>query len=205
MEIINGSHPLLASKDRISNDFKINDLGKVVIVTGANMAGKSTFLRSLGTNIILACSGAKVCAEKFIFSPINIHTSIRANDSLQKNESYFYAELMRLKKIIDRLKSGEKLFIILDEMLRGTNSKDKHSGSQGLIEQLLKYNVVGIVATHDVKLGELTKKYPEKISNKRFEVKITGEKLSFDYKLMDGVSQNLNATFLMKKYRIISQ
>ncbi len=191
------------ASSRVVNNYDIKDLKKITILTGANMAGKSTFLRTVGVNLILASAGTKVCAEEFIYSPIDIYTSVRTNDSLHKNESYFYAELMRLKKMIDRLKNGEALFIILDEMLKGTNSKDKHSGSKGLIEQLLKYNVSGIAATHDIQLGELINKYPNNIKNKRFEVGIENEKLIFDYKLQDGISKNLNATFLMKKYGII--
>lgn len=155
--------------------------------------------------MVLAFCGAKVCAREFCVSPIQLFTSVKLSDSLQKNESYFYAELMRLKQIVDRLKSGEKLFVIIDEMLRGTNSKDKHHGSRGMIEQLLKMKVSGIIATHDIQLGNLIEKYPDKISNKRFEVQIQNDKLGFDYKLQDGISRNLNATFLMKKYGIIEQ
>lgn len=201
--IKNGGHPLILKKDRVCNDFKISGLHKITIVTGANMAGKSTFLRTTGINIILGACGTTVCAESFSFSPIQIYTSVRTNDSLHKNESYFYAELMRLKKITDYLKSGKKLFIILDEMLKGTNSKDKHTGSKGLLEQLIKQKASGLVATHDIQLGKLSNKYPENISNKRFEVENINDKLVFDYKLKDGISKNLNASYLMKKYGII--
>jgi DNA mismatch repair ATPase MutS len=203
LKIKSGGHPLIDKQNRIDNDFEISGLGKITIITGANMAGKSTFLRTVGVNMLLASTGAKVCAKEFIFKPTDIYTSVRTNDSLSKNESYFYSELMRLKKIIDKLKSDEELFVIIDEMLRGTNSNDKHKGSQGLIEQLIKYKVTGLVATHDVLLGNMKNDYPKNIDTKKFEVDIVENDISFDYKLKDGVSQNLNATFLMKKYGII--
>ncbi len=202
-KIKSGGHPLIYRENRVTNDFEIIGLKKISIVTGANMAGKSTFLRTTGINMVLAAAGAPVCAEKMIFTPIPVYTSVRTNDSLHKNESYFYAELMRLKKITDYLKTGKKLFIILDEMLKGTNSKDKHTGSKGLIEQLIRLNASGLAATHDIQLGKLSEEHPINISNKRFEVEILNNELVFDYKLKDGISQNLNASFLMKKYGII--
>ncbi len=198
-----GGHPLLPDDVRVNNDFELVGKGNFSIITGANMAGKSTFLRTVGINIVLAGCGSVVCADKFRFSPIKIHTSVRTNDSLQKSESYFYAELKRLHGIIERLDKNENLFVIVDEMLRGTNSKDKHHGSMAFTEQLSQQNAIGLIATHDIGLGELSKKYPEKIKNNRFEVEITDEKLHFNYKLEDGISQNLNATFLMKQMGII--
>ena len=203
LKIKEGGHPLISSKKMVSNDFSIEGLHKISIITGANMAGKSTFLRTVGINMILGAMGTPVCAKEMSFSPIQIFTSVRTNDSLQKNESYFYAELMRLKKITDSLKAGNKLFVIIDEMLRGTNSKDKHNGSYKLIKQLLKYKTAGLVATHDIQLGKLIEEHPNNISNKRFEVEIINDEVVFDYKIKDGISQNLNASFLMKKYGII--
>ncbi len=204
-EIKQGGHFLIHRSKRVDNDFTITGLQKIGIITGANMAGKSTFLRTVGVNIILASAGSVVCAEKMSYSPINLYTSIRSRDSLSENASYFFAELMRIRKIIETLNQGEKLFVIIDEMLRGTNSKDKHEGSRGLILKLLKYNAVGLVATHDVQLGELSQTYPENIFNRRFESEITDGELFFDYKMKDGVSRHLNATFLMQKYGIIDE
>ncbi len=198
----NLGHPMILKNDRVDNDIKFNDWKNFVIITGANMAGKSTFLRTLGVNLILASTGTSVCAKHFEWSPIDVFTSLRTKDSLDKNESYFFAELKRLKIIIDRLNNNQPLFIILDEILKGTNSKDKQSGSMQLIEQLIGLNASGIIATHDLILGELIKTYPENIINKCFEVEIVNDKLVFDYKLKDGVSQNMNATFLMKKMGI---
>jgi DNA mismatch repair ATPase MutS len=156
----------------------------------------------VAVNFILAMTGAPVCAKKFVFSPADIFTSIRTSDNLLASESYFFAELKRLKLIIDTLDSGTKLFIILDEILKGTNSKDKQEGSKALLKQLIRFNSSGLIATHDLTLGELINEYPDNIRNMRFEVEIKNDELDFDYKLKDGISQNLNATFLMKKMGI---
>ncbi|MEL6843331.1 MAG: DNA mismatch repair protein MutS, partial [Bacteroidota bacterium] len=147
-------HPLLKADTRVCNDMDLGKPGEFLVVTGANMAGKSTFLRTVGTNLILARCGGVVCAERYEFAPIPLITSIRTHDSLEDNESYFYAELKQLKKIIDRLKEGT-VFIIVDEMLRGTNSRDKQTGSRKFIEQLIQLRGVGMIATHDLALGEL--------------------------------------------------
>jgi DNA mismatch repair ATPase MutS len=166
------------------------------------MAGKSTYLRTVGINMVLAMTGAPVLAKSFKLKPVDIFTGIKTTDSLQDGESYFFAELKRLKEIIDALENGAQLFIILDEILRGTNSADKHKGSEGLIKQLIKLNASGMIATHDLALGQLENTFPDKVVNKRFEVEIKDNELVFDYKLKKGISQNLNATFLMKKMGI---
>jgi len=195
-------HPLILNSNRVNNDFGMPEQEQLHILTGANMAGKSTFLRTIGINFILATAGSVVCASYFKFKPISLHTSMRTNDSVQNSESYFYAELKRLKTLIDRLKSGEKIFIIIDEMLRGTNSKDKHAGSEALIQQLIHLNAKGLIATHDIMLGSMADKFKGIIANYRFEVEIKDDELFFDYILKPGISQNLNATFLMKKMGI---
>lgn len=203
-EFHKAGHPLIHYEKRICNDYNISKEAFISIVTGANMAGKSTFLRTVGVNLILGMIGSVVCAENMKFTPIKIFTSVRTNDSVQKSESYFFAELKRLKLIIDELKSGNQLFVIIDEMLRGTNSKDKHLGSEAIIKRLFSLNSVGIVATHDIDLGKLATEFPENVQNKRFEVDIKNDELFFDYTIKDGISQNLNAIFLMKKMEIIS-
>jgi DNA mismatch repair ATPase MutS len=147
-------------------------------------------------------TGAPVLAESFVFKPVDLFTSIRTSDSLQDGESYFFAELKRLKQMISLLEDDKKLFIILDEILRGTNSADKRKGSKSLLSQLVRLGASGMIATHDLTLGELHDVFPEYITNKRFEVEIIDDELFFDYKLKEGVSQNLNATFLMKKMGI---
>lgn len=201
LEVKNLGHPLINSTMRVNNDVSIKH-NEFKIITGANMAGKSTYLRTIGVNLVLAMCGAPICAESFSFKPVQIFTSIRTRDSLHKNESYFYAELKRLQAIIQKLKEGSRLFIILDEILKGTNSKDKHTGSEALLKQLIKFNASGIVATHDVGLGQLEGIFPNNIKNNCFEVDIIENKLHFDYKLREGVSQNLNATFLMREMGI---
>ncbi len=195
-------HPLLPAQQRVDNPIQLQGWGQLMIITGANMAGKSTYLRTVGVNLVLAMTGAPVCAEQFRFKPIAIYTSMRTKDSLQASESFFYAELKRLRMLIENLSQGKKIFIILDEILKGTNSTDQHLGSKALIEQLVKLEGVGLIATHDLSLGELEKKYPESIYNYCFEIEIQGENLSFDYKLRPGITQNLNATYLMKKMGI---
>lgn len=197
-------HPLLPTAIRITNDVKFSGSPSVMIITGANMAGKSTFLRTITVNLVLAMNGAPVCARKMEFFPCDIMSSIKIQDSLTNNESYFYAELLRIKAIIEHVRNNPKTVVILDEILRGTNTKDKQMGSLGLLEKLISLNSVVIVATHDLVIGELENKYPKVVANNCFEVELTDDQLVFDYKLKHGISQKLNASFLMKKMDIIS-
>lgn len=198
----NLGHPMLHRDVCVRNDVKVDKRPFFLVVTGANMAGKSTYLRTVGINHTLACIGAPVCATSLVFYPSHLVTNLRTSDSLNDNESYFFAELKRLKMIIDRLQSGEELFIILDEILKGTNSEDKQKGSIALMKQLVSLDGNGIIATHDLLLGELEKQYPEAVKNYRFEADIKDEHLSFSYKIREGVAQNMNACFLMKKMGI---
>jgi DNA mismatch repair ATPase MutS len=168
------------------------------------MSGKSTFLRTVGVNAILGMTGAPVCAKKMIFTPMEIYSSIRTNDSLAKRESYFYAELRRLKSIVDELRKGRQLLVILDEILKGTNSVDKQAGSLSLIRHLMQYQLAGLFATHDLALGKLRDEFPENIHNLCFEINIEGDRMEIDYLLRDGVCKNLNASFLMKNMGILS-
>jgi DNA mismatch repair ATPase MutS len=200
----NLGHPLIPSEKRIGNDFFIQEDERIVIITGANMAGKSTFLRTLGVNLILAAQGCNVCASSFSFTPMRLFTHMRTSDNLMKDESYFYAELLRLHHMLELLRQGENLFIIIDEMLKGTNSIDKLNGSVELLKQLINYHTHCVVATHDLKLTELASSYPRVIKNQCFEVNLSNNDLEFDYKLRDGVTSTMNATFLMRKMGIIS-
>ena len=195
-------HPFIAPKNNVGNEISVTGWSQFNIVTGANMAGKSTYLRTVGINLVMAMTGMPVLAKSFDFKPVDIFTGIKTSDSLQDGESYFFAELKRLKALIDLLEDGDQIFIILDEILRGTNSADKQKGSLGLIQQFIRLGASGMIATHDLALGDLINSYPENIKNKRFEVEIENNELVFDYKLKDGISQNLNATFLMKKMGI---
>lgn len=198
-------HPLMPASQCVKNDATIPSRPFFLIITGANMAGKSTYLRTIGVNYLLACIGAPVCCEKLKLHPNQLITSLRTSDSLSDNESYFFAELKRLKRIIDLLNQGQQLFIILDEILKGTNSMDKQKGSFDLIRQFMQLKANGIIATHDLLLGSLIKQFPEEIRNYCFEADIKENELTFSYKLREGVAQNMNACFLMKKMGIILQ
>lgn len=198
-------HPLMPASQCVKNDATIPSRPFFLIITGANMAGKSTYLRTIGVNYLLACVGAPVCCERLKLHPNQLITSLRTSDSLSDNESYFFAELKRLKRIIDLLNQGQQLFIILDEILKGTNSMDKQKGSFDLIRQFMQMKANGIIATHDLLLGSLIKQFPEEIRNYCFEADIKDNELTFSYKLREGVAQNMNACFLMKKMGIILQ
>lgn len=198
-------HPLIDEKRSVRNSFCLTDQEQIAIITGANMAGKSTFLRTIGVNLILASNGCKVCAQTFEFGPIRLFTNMRTSDNLMNDESYFYAELLRLQTMLNLLRNGEGLFVIVDEMLKGTNSVDKLNGSKELISQLISLKTHGIVATHDLGLTELSENYPHSIKNLCFEVQLHHDELIFDYKLIAGVTKTMNATFLMKKMGIISK
>lgn len=195
-------HPLINRNVCVRNDIDITSRPYFMVVTGANMAGKSTYLRTVGINLTLACAGSVVCAGQMNFYPFQLVTNLRTSDSLNDNESYFFAELKRLRMIIDRLESGEELFIILDEILKGTNSEDKQRGSLALMKQLVAMNGNGIIATHDLELGNLETEFPEAVRNYRFEADITDNELTFSYRMQPGVARNMNACFLMKKMGI---
>ena len=195
-------HPLIPHSRRINNDIEISGKGKAVLVTGSNMSGKSTFLRTCGVNTVLALAGAPVCAKSFTVSHMNVYSSMRIADSLEENISSFYAELRRLHSIITVAENDPKVFLLLDEILRGTNSNDRYTGSVALIKQLTGYDTVTMVATHDLRLTQLTEELPGRIDNYHFDVKVSGEELFFDYKLTPGVCASFNATLLMKKMGI---
>lgn len=197
------SHPLIAPPERIYNDFTLGENEKLMLITGSNMSGKSTFLRSIGINVLLAQCGAPVCAESFALTPVRLLTCIRVTDSLHDHTSYFMAELKKLQQIIHALRQDIFSLVLIDEILRGTNSDDKHHGSQKYIEQLISYPCISLFATHDVQLGLLEQTYPRLVGNYCFESTIHDNEISFDYKLHKGVSKNRNASFLMKKMEII--
>jgi hypothetical protein len=196
-------HPLIPEGARVVNNVDLDSTQSVMIITGANMAGKSTFLRSVGVNVVLALAGAPVCAREFHCPLISLRSGMRTADSLKENQSYFYAELTRLKAIMDELRNGEVLLILLDEILKGTNSTDKQAGSVALVKQLVDYSCLVFIATHDLALGDLEETYAGRIVNYCFEADISNDQLSFDYKLKRGRAHRMNATFLMKKMGIL--
>jgi DNA mismatch repair ATPase MutS len=166
------------------------------------MSGKSTFLRTIGVNSVLAFAGAPVCAESFIISHVQVLSSMRISDSLEDNTSSFYAELKKLASIIKIAENNPRLLLLLDEILRGTNSNDRYTGSVALLKQLSGYRTVALIATHDLKLADLEKEIPDEVDNYHFDVKIDGEELFFDYKLNPGICRSMNASILMKKMGI---
>ena len=194
------AHPLLHPSVAVANDFKISN-DEFYVITGANMAGKSTFLRTIGLQIVMANTGLPVCATLMEYSPIRLVTSMRTSDSLTDDESYFYSELKRLKYIIDTIKDRPH-FIILDEILKGTNSTDKAEGSRKFLERLIRLKVSGIIATHDLSLCEVGKTF-DNVKNHYFDAQIKEDELYFDYKFKEGVCQNMNASFLLRKMDIV--
>lgn len=196
-------HPLIEDDKLVTNNYSILGDGKIDLLTGANMAGKSTFLRTIGVNLILARIGATVCAKEFTFFPFKLFSSLRTVDSLKDNESFFYAELKRLKQLINLYNEGEQFFFLLDEILKGTNSADQHKGSVGLIENLLSLKGTGVIATHDIELSNLEKQYPKSMRNICFEIEIINNQLKFDYKVKPGFCKTMNASFLMESMGII--
>ena len=219
-------HPLLPSKNRVTNDFSMNGSGQIILITGSNMAGKSTFLRTVGVNIVLALMGAPVCAEKMQLSPMQLFTSMRTQDSLEESVSSFYAELQRLRQLLKLVRAESAMqtltqdmpdvahdqqmtpdvaedlpvLFMLDEILKGTNSEDRHTGAQALIRQLSKLGASGFVSTHDLALGQMANKGI--ISNYSFNSDVVGDSIKFRYKLEEGICQSFNASKLMQKMGI---
>ncbi|MFD1062758.1 DNA mismatch repair protein MutS [Winogradskyella litorisediminis] len=194
-------HPLLKVEKRIDSDLDLQQ-EQFFIITGANMAGKSTFLRTVALHIVMANVGLPVCAKESKYKPIKLITSMRTTDSLTDDSSYFFSELTRLKFVVDTIEKDNNYFIILDEILKGTNSTDKAIGSRKFVEKLVKLNATGIIATHDLSLTEIENEL-EPVKNYYFDAQIVNDELFFDYKLKQGVCQNMNASFLLKKMEII--
>ncbi|MEK7718269.1 MAG: hypothetical protein AAB347_01455 [Bacteroidota bacterium] len=195
----NLGHPLIHEDNRICNDFNLPGSGHICIITGANMAGKSTFLRTVAVNYILGMAGTPVCASEMQFTPLKLFTSMRTTDSLDHNESYFYAELKRLRILKERLEEGVNTLFILDEILKGTNSNDKSTGSKLFLKKIIGLGGNGLIATHDTSLGEMEEEFPELIANNCFEIEIEGERIIFDYKLQNGITQKMNASLLLRQ------
>ncbi|TDY13450.1 MutS-related protein [Meridianimaribacter flavus] len=194
-------HPLLNAEKRIDSDLELLQ-EQFFIVTGANMAGKSTFLRTVALHIVMANVGLPICAKTSKYKPIKLITSMRTTDSLTDDSSYFFSELTRLKFIVDTIAEDKNYFVILDEILKGTNSTDKAIGSRKFVEKLVGQKATGIIATHDLSLTEIETEL-EAVKNYYFDAEIKNDELFFDYKLKKGVCQNMNASFLLKKMEIV--
>jgi hypothetical protein len=202
LEADEAAHPLIPQKERIPNSLTFRESSKLVIVTGPNMAGKTTFLKTIGINIVLALAGSPVCAGGFITYPFHLYSSMKLSDSLDKKLSLFYAELLRLKIIYDAILRGEPVFYLIDEMLKGTNAMDRQKGSIAFVHQLADKQSKGILATHDLKLTRLEEDHPQKIQNYHFDGNVIDDKLIFDYQLKSGVCQSSTALKLMRKIGI---
>ena len=195
-------HPMLKPEASIANDFVMQGKGEVILLTGPNMAGKSTFLRTVAINIVLARMGAPVCAAQMTLNfDIEPFTAMRVADDLSENVSSFYAELKRINQLLETVGENRQIIYFLDEILKGTNSADRHKGAEGLIRQLSELGVSGFVSTHDLKLGELAGEM-EKVTNYSFESEVKGDEIIFDYKLRDGICTSFNACDLMRKMGI---
>lgn len=196
-------HPLLPFHESVKNDYEIGISTKAHIVTGSNMAGKSTFIRAVGLNLVLAMNGLPVCARNFRCTVMRIASCIRITDSLEEHASYFRAELIRLEHIVSLIGKGTPYIVLLDEILRGTNSDDKRMGTLAFFRKLKEYDCLAVLATHDLLIGKLEDEFPQHYSNYCFESELKGSELHFDYKLRRGVSSSTNATFLMKSLGLI--
>ncbi|MRX41638.1 DNA mismatch repair protein [Flavobacterium sp. LC2016-23] len=195
------AHPLLNPLSRVGNDTHFYP-ESFMILTGSNMSGKSTFLRSLGVNMVLGGIGSVVCASEATIHPLPVLVSMRLSDSLADSESYFFAEIKRLKQIMDALEN-QPAFVLLDEILRGTNSDDKRNGTIEVVKKIIARKAIGAIATHDIEVCLTTNEYPETLTNQCFEVEIQNNDLHFDYKLRSGICKNKSATFLMQKMGVI--
>ncbi|SDL75343.1 MutS domain III [Catalinimonas alkaloidigena] len=203
LEAISLGHPLLPPDRRVTNDLALSGLGETLLITGANMSGKSTFLRTVGAGMVMALAGAPVCAAQMRVSRMQVFTSMRTQDSLEESVSGFYAELKRIRQLLDLLNTTElPIFYMLDEILKGTNSRDRHTGAMALIHQLHRRRASGMVSTHDIELGQLEKDLGVSLKNFSFNSQIVGDEIRFDYHLTPGICRSFNATKLMEQMGI---
>jgi len=196
------AHPLIPAKQRVANSFSFEDFQQMIL-TGSNMSGKSTFLRTVGLNLVLAKRGLTVAAEDFVFYPFQVLCSMNPSDNIHENTSYFQAEVIRLKGLLDSINSETTSLLLLDEILRGTNSEDKKEGTRLFLKKIARLNCVGIIATHDIDISHLSESEADIFAAYYFESTVDGAKLNFDYKLRKGVCLTPNATSLLRNYGII--
>lgn len=196
-------HPLMLDTAAVANPFSFGAAGRVMLITGANMAGKSTYLRVIGLNVLLAQIGAPVAAQGMVVGDVRLFTSMKTSDSLASGTSYFMAELRRLSELVALENHEPPVLALLDEILKGTNSADKEAGSRAFVEKLLRIGIRAVVATHDVSLCTLANDHPERVLNRYFAADTGNDDLTFDYRLRDGVCDTMNATWLMKKMGIV--
>jgi hypothetical protein len=191
-------HPLLPTARRKDNDVAIDRPGTALMVTGSNMSGKSTLLRAIGVNAVLAFAGAPVCARRLSLAECAVHTSMRIDDSLEQGVSHFYAELARLKAVVDAVNAGERVLFLLDEVLHGTNSRERNIGAKAVVVHLLEKGAIGAVSSHDLGLASLEEETAGRVRNVHFQELVQGSTMTFDYELKPGVVTSSNALRLMK-------
>lgn len=192
------AHPLLPRGIRVGNDLRLEVPGDVLILTGSNMSGKSTLMRTVGANLVLAYAGAPVCAAAFACGRVEMHTSMRLKDDLEKRISSFYAELLRIKGIVEAARAGRQVLFLIDEIFRGTNSKDRHAGAMAVLKELRGLKAAGLVSTHDLELARLEEADPAGFRNFHFQERYADGKISFDYRMRPGVSTTTNAMHLLR-------
>jgi len=193
----NMGHPLLGKK-RVCNNLKVEAPHSVMLITGSNMSGKSTFMRTVGVNIVLAYAGATVCADQFCCTIMDFYSCMRVSDNLGQNISSFYAEILKIKNIVKASKEGKEVLFLLDEIFKGTNSRDRHTGAMILVKQLSGTGNLGFVSTHDLELGEMENHRNSKVKNYYFSEYYKENEIHFDYKLKIGISPTRNAIYLMR-------
>jgi DNA mismatch repair ATPase MutS len=191
-------HPLIAPARRVDNDVSLRGPGSALMITGSNMSGKSTLLRAIGVNAVLALAGGPVCARRMSLAECQVRTSMRIADSLEEGVSHFYAELARLKAVVDAANAGERVLFLLDEVLHGTNSRERNIGAKAVVRHLLDKGAIGAVSSHDLGLATLADESAGRVTNVHFQELVAGGKMTFDYKLKPGVVTSSNALRLMK-------
>ena len=192
-------HPLIAGENVVTNCFSLTDTNRLSIITGSNMSGKSTFLRTIGLNIILGYIGAPVFASSCrIQTGVRLISYMRIKDSLLQNTSTFKAEIDRIRLIIEAIEQQGKVILFIDEMLRGTNSEDKLAGSLAMLDRILQSKAYGLIATHDLRMAEINEENRHQTKNYYFEFSTNGGDLAFDYRLREGVCKSFNASLLLQ-------
>jgi hypothetical protein len=193
-------HPLIAPGKRVANDVALKGSGTALVITGSNMSGKSTLLRAIGVNTVLALAGGPVCARRLVIGPVRLASSMRVRDSLAEGVSRFYAEVRKLKAVIDRARSGRvpATLFLLDEVLHGTNSRERLIGARAIVRELVACGALGGVSTHDLALGDMETELPGAVVNVHFEEQVVGDTMTFDYVLRPGVVHSSNALRIMR-------
>jgi DNA mismatch repair ATPase MutS len=193
-------HPLLAPGKRVDNDVSLPHAGSALVVTGSNMSGKSTLLRAMGINAVLALAGGPVCARHLVLGPVRVASSMRVRDSLADGVSRFYAEVKKLKGVLERARASRvpAALFLLDEVLHGTNSRERLIGARAIVRELVARGAMGGVSTHDLALGDMERELPGDVVNVHFEEQVHGDTMTFDYALRSGVVKSSNALRIMK-------